>query len=272
MMTEESINKKNLIVLMTDFGLKSSYVAQMKGVMLGINPDLNIVDLTHGISPQNVKEGAFIIGGSYKYFPKGTIFVCVVDPEVGMDRKIVLLKADGYFFIAPDNGLLTLIIEKESEKKICSVENTEYFLEKISPTFHGRDIFAPVAAHLSLEHELSRFGPEIQGIKKIVLKELIVKENEIQGEVIFMDRFGNAVTNIEGEFLREKNIDFSSLVVKFKGYYVIGISRSYADKGVGEILAIVGSNGYLEIAINKGSAEGECGVKVGDKVRVSVNV
>lgn len=263
--------EKKFVVLMTDFGLKSSYVAQMKGVMLQINPEIEFIDLTHGISPQNIKEGAFVIGGSYKYFPKGTIFVCVIDPEVGMERKIVLLKADGYYFIAPDNGILTLVMEKEKETEIYSIENIKYFLEKISPTFHGRDIFAPVAAYLSLDTGLSEFGSKIEDLRKIVLKELIIKENEIQGEVIFMDRFGNAVSNIEGEYLREKNIDLTSLVVKFKGYYIIGISKSYADKGVGELLAIIGSNGYLEVAINKGSAEEECGIKVGDKVKISLS-
>jgi S-adenosylmethionine hydrolase len=270
-MTEKIKKYQQIVVLMTDFGLKSSYVAQMKGAMLSINPNLNIVDLTHGISPQNIKEAAFVIGGSYKFFPKNTIFVCVVDPEVGMLRKIILLKADGFYFIAPDNGLLTLVLEKEKEKEIFSLENDKYFLEKISPTFHGRDIFAPVAAYLSLGTELNEFGPIMQDINKMKLKELIVTEKEIQGEIIFMDRFGNAVTNIEGDYLLEKNIDFTSLVIKFKGYYVIGISKSYSEKGIGELLALIGSNGYLEIAINKGSAEEECGIKVGDKVKLSIN-
>lgn len=263
-------NARQFVVLMTDFGLKSSYVAQMKGVMLDINPNIEFIDLTHGIHPQNIKEAAFVVKGSYKFFPKNTIFLCIIDPEVGTERNIIILKTNDYYFIAPDNGLLTLVLETEKDREIYSVENSDYFSKKVSPTFHGRDIFAPVAAYLSLGTDIGKFGTKIKKTRKIMVEKLIIEENknEVQGEVIYIDRFGNAVTSISGKYLRDKKVDFGNIEIKFKGYYIMGISRSYADKGERELLATVGSNDYLEIAINKGNAEEECGIKTGDKVRL----
>ena len=184
------------ITLLTDFGTKDPYVGIMKGVILSTNPDVRIVDITHEVDPQDVREGAFLVEEYYRYFEKGTIHVAVVDPTVGSDRKPIVFSKDGYFFIGPDNGLFTLLYD--DNVRAYAIENRRYMLKEISATFHGRDIFAPAAAYLSSGVHLSMFGSVVQD--PVRLPDLLptVKENVLHGEVVRFDRFGNAITNILG--------------------------------------------------------------------------
>ena len=190
------------IVLLTDFGFKDSYVGVMKGVIRSISRDADIIDLCHNIMPQDVAEAAFVLEASYGYFPPGAIFVCVVDPGVGSDRAILCMKAHEQLFLAPDNGLLSVIPESGG-REIWAVEANEYFLKGTSMTFHGRDIFAPVAAHLAEGLEPSKLGPRVEHIRALRLpKPVRAADGSLRGQVVYIDQFGNLITNIRGSMLR----------------------------------------------------------------------
>jgi len=175
----ESTVTMSLIVLMSDFGVEDNYVGVMKGVMKNINPDADIIDLNHNIEPQNIKQAGFCLSGSYKFFPKGTIFVCVVDPGVGSERKIILLKTKKHYFIAPDNSIISDVVKNEKVEKITWVNNGKYFLTPVSNTFHSRDIFSPVSGWLSLGTDINKFGPAItiENIVKIRYNKPYRREN-----------------------------------------------------------------------------------------------
>jgi len=251
----------NIITLTTDFGNGDIYVGVMKGVILSINPNATIVDITHDISPHNIKEGAFLLNDFYRYFPKGSIHLVVVDPGVGSERKGILIESDGYFFVGPDNGIFTYPIKK-GLKKIIELSNKSYYLNEISSTFHGRDIFAPVAAHLSLGIEPDKFGNEIKEYK-ILNFDPEISENGINGEIIHIDKFGNLITDIKKEFMVNK--DFEILIKDIK---IDNISESYFEGKEKEILAIFGSSGWLELSVNMGNAADIIDAKVGDRVLV----
>ncbi|MGR3309514.1 MAG: SAM hydrolase/SAM-dependent halogenase family protein [Candidatus Brocadiales bacterium] len=273
------MTKRPVITLLTDFGTKDSYVGIMKGVISGINPNANIIDLCHEIGPQDVFGGAYVLYSSYKFFPEGTIHVAVVDPGVGTERKIICVKTRDYLFLAPDNGILSLVLTDEKPQLITEVTNQKYFLPEISNTFHGRDIFAPVAAHLSKGTNPLKLGKELTKFKEI---ELPVpnhsKQGVLKGEVIYIDVFGNLITNIKQDvFLKlvgaihELPLPEDVFIVAGKKR-IRGISRSYADAPVGEAVAIFGSSGYLEISVNLGNAHNVLGLKKGDTVIVSYKI
>lgn len=255
----------SLIVLLTDFGYQDEYVAMMKAVILNINYNARFIDLCHNIPAQNIHWAAILLGKCYYYFPKGTIFVSVVDPGVGSKRKIVLLKTRKYYFIAPDNGLLTMIMEKE-KYKVRDITNSKYTLKEISNTFHGRDIMAPVAGYLSKGIPFSKFGPILKKITTIKLPRPILKNNKIYGELIHIDKFGNLITNMERENLAGKA--FKSLIISNKK--IDKISNSYDENPKGKLLAIWGSKGFLEISVNQGSAQKLLNAKVGDQIQVDI--
>ncbi len=248
-----------IITLLTDFGHCDEYVGVMKGVILSINPDAHIIDLTHLIDPQDITQAAYLLKASYPYFPKNSIHVVVVDPGVGTDRKILVLKIDGHFFLAPDNGVLSLLWQNQSIDAGVWVNNPRYFLHDISKTFHGRDIFAPVAAWLSVNTPIKDLGPPVKysDLKtKKVLTSKISPDDSIVGAVISIDRFGNLLTNIEAEtiFKMCQQHPDKLPVIRTGKIHIIGLSNSYQSVPEKQALMIIGSRGYLEIAVNGGNA------------------
>lgn len=249
------------IALMTDFGTRDHFVAAMKGVILSINADALIVDITHEVPPQDVRAAAFLLAACYEEFPVGTIFVAVVDPGVGSDRRAILAESSGYRFIAPDNGLLSLIGAGPLSVRELTVE--KYFRHPVSRTFHGRDIFSPVAAHLSNGVDPERFGPEIGDIVRLEAALPVRTGEGIDGAVVLhVDHFGNLITNLRRDDLPD---EFELSV----GGRRIGRLREYfAGADAGEVFLICGSAGFLEIVANRDSAARLLGAKAGQKISV----
>lgn len=261
-----------VITLTTDFGLRDSYVAIMKGVILSICPSVRIIDISHEVRKFDVLSGAFILASAFSYFPKGTIHVGVVDPGVGTERKAIAIKTKNYFFIGPDNGLLTLASKIDGIVEIRLIENEELFLQNVSSTFHGRDIFAPVAAHLARTGNFSSIGRSLS-IDEIVIppfSEPIVEKEGLLGRVIHIDDFGNIITNIHVSHL--KNIDKLygrqiSIEIKDKKLNIPFV-KSFGRVPIGHLLCFIDSFNFLEISINQGNASKFLNVKVGDTVKV----
>lgn len=265
-----------VITLTTDFGTSDGYVASMKGAILKINPQAIIVDLTHDISPQNVAEGAFVFGTAYHYFPRGAIHVAVVDPGVGTRRRAVLLVTPLASFIAPDNGLLSYVFQREwgragrvrtpGKRRVLpgarafQIQNPRLWLHPVSPTFQGRDVFAPVAAHLSLGLDPQEVGRPLAMLRSLPLPIPQREGGALLGEVLHIDRFGNLVTNFREDEVPRKP------VTKIGVRTIHGLSLTYARGG--EVMALIGSHSYLEIACRNGSAAELLGVRVGDSVRL----
>ncbi len=259
--------KQAIITLITDFDLYDGYTGVMKGVIANINPSARVIDISHKITPHDVFQAACVINNSYAFFPKGTIHVVVVDPGVGSNRKIICLKTKDYIFLAPDNGVLSFIVEKEKTSSIREVTNRELFLAEISNTFHGRDIFAPVAAHLSKGQEFNDLGGSIKKTSKIDLpKPIRSPGGELTAEIIYVDSFGNLVTNVNREVVDSMKVGAERLSITMGRRRINGICNSYTDVGDNEALVIFGSSGYLEISINRGSAVDVLKLKKGDKL------
>ena len=255
-----------IITLTTDFGTSDAYVGTMKGVILGINPNVRLVDITHAVPPQDIHEAAFTIRAAYPYFPKGTIHTVVVDPGVGSDRQAIVCEIDGAFFVCPDNGVLSYLLQDidgsvEHRVEAVAVQNPVYHLPEVSNTFHGRDIFAPVAAHLSRGVRLANIGPPVENLVRFPIPMPDMSGDTITGQIVKVDRFGNAITNISESALAG---DVSGYEINVQGVRLTRLNRAYAESAVGEPLAIIGSFGLLEIAINGGSAEKQLGLKRGD--------
>ncbi len=259
---------RGIVTLLTDFG-PGIYVAAMKGVILAAAPGAKIVDICHTVSPQNVREAAFILGAVAPTFPAGTVHCVVVDPGVGTERRIVLLESRGHMYLAPDNGALTRILRGASQPHAYSVENNAYFRGTVSPTFHGRDIFAPVAGALVAGERPSAFGPEVAPGTLAVcdLPESVSRGDGIVGEIVFIDAFGNLVSNITEGQLGTLGPP-GELVADFHGHRLSGVRRTYGDARRGEIIALVGSLGYLEIAVACGSAAERLPASEGDRLTV----
>lgn len=252
-----------VITLLTDFGLSETYAGQMKGAILSVAPDARIIDLTHEVAPQNVVAGAFLLASSVGAFPKGTIHAAVVDPGVGGVRKILCALAGGHVYLAPDNGLLSFVFAAHEPDAVYHVKNPAYFRETVSPTFHGRDIIAPVAAHLALGLAPSKLGPRIKTYKNIEIPApRRIMEKSLRGEVIHIDRFGNAITNISADAVKK----ISEPVVFADNMRVGPLAQTFGDSPRGGAVALVGSFGNLEIAVNSGSAAKTLGLEVGDPV------
>jgi S-adenosylmethionine hydrolase len=254
-----------LITLLTDFGTQDAYVGSMKGVILGLNPEVALVDLTHDLPPQDVMAGALVLAASAPFFPAGTIHLAVVDPGVGSHRRALAARCRGHFWVGPDNGLFHLIFRQSPDLKIVSLKEAEYFLTPVSDTFHGRDIFAPVAAHLSLGVELSRFGPAMTDPVSLEIPEPAFGPAEVKGEIIYVDRFGNLVSNLPALDLKEwlGGRRFSLQVGSLK---LRELSRIYTDAAPGEFLALPGSHGWLEIACARDNAARRLGLGPGQAV------
>jgi S-adenosylmethionine hydrolase len=271
-----------VITLTTDFGYDDPYVAAVKGAILNINPQATIIDISHTIRPQDILQAAFILDGAYRYFPKQTVHVAIVDPGVGSERRAVILKTPSAFFVAPDNGILSYIVDDlfsidgqsaveqtqgltevvfKKGLEAAAITDPRFWRHPVSPTFHGRDIFAPVAAGLSLGISPFEFGEKINSLHLLpIAKPSLDPDGNVIGQVLHVDRFGNLITNIRSNNLRGKNI-----TIDVGGRRIQGMSDYYAQ-GEG-IMAVVGSSGYLEISLRDGSACDFLAVEVGDEVR-----
>ena len=257
------------ITLLTDFGTSDYFVGALKGVILSINPTIRIVDITHEIPPQDIESAAFTLLACYQSFPVGTIHVAVVDPGVGSSRRAIAASAAGQFFVGPDNGLFSYVFEREPPKSIVQLTNEKYFRHPVSNTFHGRDIFAPVAAALSKGARLDSFGSEISD--PVNLESLTpprLNSGALKGRIIHIDHFGNCVTNFDKQALN--GIESPSLRIKRRR--IAGIQQSYNEgKRDGDLFAIWGSAGFLEIAARERSAAKLLNSKRGDKVVLELN-
>jgi S-adenosylmethionine hydrolase len=257
-----------IITLTTDFGTGSPYVAQMKGVILSICPDANLVDISHAIGPQNVREGAIVLADTTPRFPAGTFHVAVVDPGVGTSRRIVYAKIGEQRYIAPDNGLLNLVAARQQPKVIVAVENREYWLPEPSNTFHGRDIMAPVAAHLAGGVDPRKLGSMRESLVMLEWRGPRKSSSGVSGEVLLIDSFGNLITNIESEDVAPLG-EPASLAVDCGGRKIRGIVPTYGAALAGEIVALIDSQGRLEIAKVAGNAAKELQIEAGEPIVVS---
>jgi S-adenosylmethionine hydrolase len=260
----------SIITLTTDFGLADGYVGTMKGVILDIAPTATIVDISHEITPQGVREAAYILYAAYRYFPQGTIHVVVVDPGVGSERRAVALRTPQATFVAPDNGVLSYVVAGERVEEIAHLTNPRYHLSPVSRTFHGRDIFAPAAAHLARGIRLAELGEPLREIITFPLPRPQVRpDGAIVGQVIHVDRFGNLITSIMSKDLADHS-PLRKSVVKIRGQSIRGIVNTYAEVTAGKLLALIGSEGYLEISVSGGSASQTLEAKAGDEVLLKV--
>jgi len=245
-----AMNTSPVISLLTDFGLKDGYVGTMHGVIYRICPQAKIVDLSHGIAPQDTRAGAFLLAAHARYFPSGTVHVAAVDPGVGSERRILLARDAAYFYLAPDNGLLSFLEEKTGVK-FYFANNPDYWLPDLSNTFHGRDIFAPLAAHLANGVAIeTMFAPATDMVRLPAVRPQI-RSNGIRGRIVYVDHFGNLVTNIAARDLPGEVQDWHA----WAGDRDLGpLVAHYSEKKKGKLLATVGSFGFIEIAVNLGSA------------------
>ncbi|MBI1825898.1 MAG: SAM-dependent chlorinase/fluorinase [Planctomycetes bacterium] len=256
-----------IITLLTDYGDRDYYVAAVKGAILSIAPHANIVDITHNIAPQKISDAAFVLRHTMSGFPTNTIHVAIVDPGVGSSRKILLAKYDEQYVIAPDNGLLTWIDHDFERDGIWSVENAGFFAAHVRATFHGRDIMGPVAGRLATGVAPSSFGPEVERIERlpIPLRAEIVGGGFVS-QVIYVDRFGTFVTNLHESQLPRQSID--QCRVQINQQSIGPIRKSYHEVPHGELVAYIGSTGFLEVAVNCGSAID----RLGDRASIEVIV
>lgn len=252
----------SIITVLTDFGLKDSYVGVMKGVILSINPKARIVDITHQIEPQDVREASFVLDESYRYFPLGSIHICVVDPTVGSDRRALVVKGRGHFFVGPDNGLFSMVLDGNEE--VREITNRRFTLPTISATFHGRDIFAPASAYLSLGARFSDLGPPVHDPVRFPGLRPDVSEGLLKGRIVRFDRFGNGISNISAADLREF-LKGRPFVISLGDRRFTSIGRGYFEE---PLTCLIGSSGYVEFGSFMKSFREETGTRKGDEVWV----
>jgi hypothetical protein len=258
-----------IIALLTDFGVQDNFVGVMKGVMLTINPGVQLIDITHEVKPQNIRRAAFLLWGSYSFFPKGTIFLVVVDPGVGSKRSPLAIKTKNYYFVGPDNGVLSLAAEADTIEKGVSLENKHYFLKNISSTFHGRDIFAPSAAYLSRGVPISSLGKDKRKIKKIFFPQPQKRNGRLIGELIYVDRFGNLITNIKKKVLYDF-LNGRKFIATIKRKKIKRIYSFYACAEENEPFFVEGSFGFLEVSFKNGNAQSFFSVKDTENVKIII--
>ena len=258
----------NLITLTTDFGVADWFAGTMKGVILGIAPRATIVDISHGIASGDVRAGAFALAAAYRHFPRNTIHVAVVDPGVGSGRPAIAVKTADYFFVGPDNGILWLALSREKIKTIRHLENDSFFNQPVSHTFHGRDVFAPVAAHLSRGVPIQKLGPKVNEYGRLNWPVPKCRSGKIHGEIVYIDQFGNAITNIDAQDLATANPPRCEVRTKRKRLGTL--QTHYQAVPLHLPAALIGSTRLLEIAMNGGSAAASFGLKIGDPVTVTV--
>jgi len=268
-----------IITLTTDFGLTDAYVAAMKGVILGINPEAKLIDICHSIRPQNISQAAFVLSTAYEFFPRRTIHVVVVDPGVGTERRAIILRTPLADFVAPDNGVLSYVIQQSSAKPIngkrqqielapeleaVAITKPQFWRSPVSSTFHGRDVFAPVAARLSLGSPPIDFGEAITSLTVLpLLYPYQASADTLVGHILHIDNFGNLITNIKGNDLPKQTI-----IIEVGNQFIYGLSRTYAE-GRG-LLALIGSSGYLEVSLKGGNASTFLDAEIGNEVKVRI--
>ncbi|MGE5574600.1 MAG: S-adenosyl-l-methionine hydroxide adenosyltransferase family protein [Ignavibacteria bacterium] len=256
-----------MITLTSDFGLKDPYVAEMKGVILTINPNAKIIDVVHDVAKFDIRMGAFILASAAPYFPKGTVHLAVIDPSVGTERKPILIQTKQAFFVGPDNAVLMLAAQNQGIEHVYQLTNPNLMQPKVSNTFHGRDIFAPAAAHLDLGIKPHTFGAEVGDAIKPRFATVKRKDNLLIGEVLHIDGFGNIITNItekQAGATKTLNLKFDKVALK------IIFAKTYAQSKPNRPVALIGSHGFLEIALNRASAAEKFGVKAGDPVEINL--
>lgn len=260
-------SSRPVITLTTDFGFEDPYVGVLKGVILNINPEAVLVDLMHAIPPQDIRHAAFLLSTAIDYFPTGAVHLVVVDPGVGSERRPIAVKSARAYYVAPDNGVLSMALARQSVETIIHLTNSDYWLPEPSATFHGRDIFAPVAAHLAQGIPIDELGTSIQEIVHLPASHPIHRpDGSFLGQVQHIDRFGNCITNIPATML---SLD-TPLTVKIAGQSVQGVSSSYSTVEPGQVVSLIGSSGFLEIAVRNGNAAEQLNISVGDTVSIEL--
>ena len=264
------MSENRIVTFTTDFGLSDPFVGIMHGVVLSIHPETTIVDLSHAVASYDLLDGAWTVSQGYRFFPPRTVHVVVVDPGVGSTRRPIIVETDRYIFVAPDNGVLSLVEEREPKFSVRHITAERYFLQPVSQTFHGRDVFAPVAGWLSKGVAPAEFGDPIDDYVRLPLPQVErIGQNSLRGAVLKVDKFGNLITNI-GE-LHAPALFASELPpvsILIAGQTITRICRSYSDGGDDEIFAIIGSSGYLEIAAKRASAAEQLAATVGTPVGI----
>jgi len=260
----------SVVSLITDFGLRDNFVGVMKAVILKINPRVRFVDVCHDINPQDTLEAAFLLKSAYKFFPRHSIHLVVVDPGVGSKRKAILVRTKNYIFIGPDNGVLSFALKEERPLEIIEISNDKYFLKTVSSTFHGRDIFAPVCAHISKKEDIRKFGRPRGMLQTLDLPKVRISSRQLWGEIIYIDRFGNLVSNIDKQTISifTKKRKFK---INIKNRTINSLSLGYFEGKASGPMALIDSFGYLEIAVNGDSASRILRAGKGEKIRVTVN-
>lgn len=258
------------VTLLTDFGLSDYFVGAVKGVILSLNPTAKIIDITHDIPPQDIQAAAFTLLACYRSFASGTVHVAVVDPGVGTKRRPILVQAGSYYFVGPDNGVFGYVLDKEKQARVFHITQKKFFRQPLSNTFHGRDVFAPVAAALANGVSPESFGTEIFDVVKLdPLKAKASRSGKLKARVIHVDRFGNCVTSIDRDSLDQTNSKSVRLIVK--GKRIGPIRDSYAEGKSTDPFAIWGSAGFLEISVRNGSAANTLNVARGELVEVDLS-
>ena len=258
-----------IITLTTDFGSKDPYVAEMKAVILSIFPNAVIVDITHNIAKFNIQMGAYVLASAVSYFQEGSVHVAVVDPGVGTRRRPIVVKTTRGFFVGPDNGVLALAAEKQGVTSVHELTSSRFMLPKVSSTFHGRDVFAPAAAHLLNGVKPAEFGPEIPEAVKPKFARVTRRNGKLVGEVLHVDGFGNIITNITEKDVAQSHVT-DAVSVELPSFKLkLNLSKAYGETKPHEPLALIGSHGYLEIALNQGNAAKKFKTQARDKVTLS---
>jgi S-adenosyl-L-methionine hydrolase (adenosine-forming) len=256
-----------IITLLTDFGTRDAYVGSLKGVILGLNPSAVLVDLSHEVPPQNIRAGALLLSAATPFFPLGTVHLAVVDPGVGSPRRALAARCRGCFWVGPDNGLFHLVFRQASDLTIISLDNSAFFRPRVSATFHGRDIFAPVAAHLSLGVDLLDLGTQITDPVPLDCPDPKFGPQAMRGEIMYIDQFGNLVSNIGMEALVGW-VGEHNFKLKLGPLCLTGLASTYTDVAPGEFLALEGSHGFLEIACAMANAARRLQVEVGLAIEI----
>lgn len=259
---------QRIITLTTDFGTCDTYAGTIKGVILSINPQCTIVDITHQVAPQDIMGGCFALSSSYGYFPDGSIHLAVVDPGVGSTRRPILIETDNFFFVGPDNGIFSFILTGPDVKNIFEITNSAFFLPSVCGTFHGRDIFAPVAAHLSKGTPAESFGRPATNCTILDLpKPAAAGLKQAEGEIIHIDRFGNLITNFSRRFV-EDTIGKGPFHAAIKGVSAVKLLPNYAGADEDELFCVFGSSNLLELSVKNKSARQMLSAQKGDTVRI----
>jgi S-adenosyl-L-methionine hydrolase (adenosine-forming) len=261
---------RSIITLTTDYGIADHLVGAMKGVILNINPEAEIIDIGHSVRPYDILDGALTIGHAYRYYPRGTIHVVVVDPGVGTARRPLLVSGDLHYFVAPDNGVLSVVYERETTLAVRHVTADHYFLQPLSRTFHGRDVFCPVAAWLSKNGQTSSFGEEIHDFVRFTLPKPKAEGNAVKGVVLRVDNFGNLQTNLSPEDVPQLAAPDGKFKIRVGSAEIQKVLSTFADGAPNEAFGIIGSNGYLEISVNRGNAARALGAQRGAEVTVEL--